>query len=64
MTRRILLALALLAFMGCSQQTTTNRIQSSRPTATALSPGGRPLAVEISQLRQAPEAYRGVLVRV
>lgn len=64
MTRRILLALALIMLIGCSPQIATNRIYRSRPTATVIVPSGRALAVEISQLQQAPEAYRDVLVRV
>lgn len=64
MNRRILLAFALVLLFGCSQQTATNRILRNRPTATVVVPGGVPLAVGISQLQQAPEAYEDVLVRV
>lgn len=64
MTRRILLALALFVMIGCRQQTVTSGIHRSGPTATLAVPRERPLAVNMDQLLQAPEAYRNVLVRL
>lgn len=60
-----LLAISLAFFtIGCSRPVSANRINSSRPSTTAVISVGQPLSVNVDQLLQAPEAYQGRLVRL